>query len=420
MRSFQHWIFVGIGLLIILMGCGEPPESDVLEDIAVENSVISEADESDDESFEDDAEEMEEDLEDDDVEEMEGEDEPEEDESEEMEEESEEEMEEDAPPPTPEPTPLPPPTEEAAPPPTPEPKPFDFTQVPPQIMNGETAVIAGTAPNIGGDVTVELVAGPHLLAEGTSQVNDNGDWQVELSVPYSVYGAGRVQALSEAETAVRPIAIRASDSDPLDVAINGVQPFPDTVAVAGAPLFFSGNVKNAINGNVTVSFWINDCTEQVANQPITLGNGAEFWNALIYLPQNLADDRGCASIATGSAASGNWREHIIPVEILQLNDEEAEGFITIGNRPDQPFRAGTSIYLFGTALNLPEPFIEIDWIGEGDNPVFLITTTNVDDFGYWDAEIDIPEGLSGQTRMIISSGEGEAEISTEFTVPVNP
>lgn len=425
MRSFRHWILLGIGLLI-LAGCGEPPETEIIEDVALENALADDVDDELDEAETavEQAEETEEaeEMEEDEFEEDESDNSELEENDEEPQEEMEEEMEEDAPDPSEEATLPPPAVEEEAvpPPPTPEPKPFDFTQAPPQIVNGETAVIAGTAPNIGGDVTVELVAGPHLLAQTSTQVNGNGDWEVQLPVPFTVYGAGRIRALSGVETAVRPVGLLVAEADPLGVTVNGVQPFPDTTAVSGAPLFFAGNVTNAINQTVVVSFLIDECRETVSTQTITLGGEAVYWNAFIILPQNLADDRGCASILTGDPASGEWREQIIPMQLVQLGDEAAEGLITVGNRPDMPFDAGSSIYLFGSAINLPEPFIEIEWIGEGDNPVFIVTSTDVDNFGYWDVDIDIPEGLSGQTTMIISAGEGEDAISAEFSIPVVP
>lgn len=400
MRSAWHWLLF-ISFLFILSACGEPPESDTVLNTPIDNAIV-------DESATVNAEETA-------VIEMVVVDDtavpaPTLDATV---------VSEEAPPP-------PPPTvvvEDAPPPPAPpaqEPKPFEITQLVPQLVGGGTATVAGTAPTAGGEVTVELWAGPHLLAESTTTVNENGDWRVELPVPLTVHGAARVRAVSLNETAVRPLELLPSEDDPLDVAVMGAQPLPEDTAVAGAPLFFAGNVTNAINRTITISFWINDCTESVATQSVTLDGSAVYWNALIILPPFLDAEQGCASISTGDSTTGTWREEIIPLRVIQMEDDAAQGLITLGNRPDEPFKAGSTIYLYGSALNIPDTTMTISWVGEGENAAFLNTAVEVDSFGYWDTDITIPAELVGQTTMTFTSGTGDEATTAEVTIPVNP
>lgn len=304
--------------------------------------------------------------------------------------------------------------------PTRQPHPFLIVSFPEQMPVGETAVVEGVAPRVGETVAVTLHAGPHLLARVESTVDDAGSWRVELPVPHNVQGESHLIASTGGEELHELVRLLAGGSDPRGITITPVQPAPSQTAVSGTTLFLSGDVTNVINRKITVGFLANDCTEYVARQEVVLDADSTFWNAVIILPRILEGKRGCASISTGSPESDTWREILIPMEIVSLDAEEAEPVFVLGNRPDQPLKAGSTVKLFGTAVHLPGPNLQISVVSDEDPDVRAEAAVRINDFGYWETAISIPTELVGPATVRMTSSDGATVIIKEAKIVVAP
>lgn len=292
---------------------------------------------------------------------------------------------------------------------------FIIQPPPVPLRTGETAVIEGRSPHVGGTVTVAVHAGPHLLATAQAVVDGSGAWVAELPLPFTVSGAAEIKAADDSEMGAVDVKIIASGNDPQGIDLMVSQPVPDSTAVSGAPLFFAGDVANAIDRSLTIGFLAN-CNNLVARQNITLtGNDAVFWNAIIILPRDIDADMGCASVATGNTESNTWREVLIPLSLIDLDDEAAVGLIQIGNRLDMPPQAGSNVTLFGSALNLTTPELNIEWRRDEGEQTALTRTVPVDSFGYWEANFELPPDFFGETVLNFKAAGEDAVTISEVT-----
>jgi hypothetical protein len=293
-----------------------------------------------------------------------------------------------------------------------------ITELVPEWTVGTGNSVAGTAPHGGEAVAIQLVAGAHLLVEGEAVADQAGNWQVELLVPYNVTGVASVQATVREETAVQAVQLLPNAADPSGVSVTAVLPTSDSLAVSGAPLLLAGNSTNLIGRKLTMGFLFNDCTEYAASQTISLDGDSVFWNGMIILPRELPGDAGCVTISTGSVQAGDWRELLIPIQLVGLEDEAAQGLITLGNHPDLPPRAGSTVTLYGTAVNIPSSELTITLVGEGDVTQSLIVT--VDTFGYWEAPIQLLPELVGNVTVQFHSADGANSVQSQSTLEIAP
>ena len=192
-----------------------------------------------------------------------------------------------------------------------------------QVMTGSTLSVKGLVdPETAVSVTVNLQMGPYTLVQTTTEVDaGSGAWAVEIQIPHSVEGAGRLKAMTEKETAVNDIQlVHDKAADDTGVSIDMLRPGKGQLAVAGHPLFFEGMVTGAIDESITIGLYDTDCTIFVARQSFSLTSGDANWNGVINLPE-LLNGRTCAFAYTGFPEGGLWREVQLWLPSLHPDDE---------------------------------------------------------------------------------------------------
>lgn len=297
--------------------------------------------------------------------------------------------------------------------PTSTPEPVQLTIVEPvdavQILTGSTLAVQGVVdPETAVSVTVNLQMGPYTLVQTVTEVDaDTGAWAVDLIIPHSVNGNGRLLAMTEVETAVHDIQlVHDTTADDTDVAIKFSRPVDGQIAVAGHPLFFEGSVSSAINNTITIGLYDNDCTTFAARQSFSLSSANASWNGIVNLPATL-NGRTCAFAYTGSPETGLWREELLWLPWLPPEDETIVGSITLGNASNVPFKAGEQVYLFGSAIDAAGAELQLNWMAEDGETLLVSETAVVDALGYWETELLLPLDSVGPSTLTIQLGEGE-------------
>lgn len=292
--------------------------------------------------------------------------------------------------------------------------PLDGSDVP----VGQPLRVAGVVPNDGqGEVRIELVAGQHVLATAVATVDANGDWETELDVPRQIRGAATLSTSYQNDVKQATLEL-VSGVDATASQIVLSRPAAGEMAVAGAPLFFSGDVQGAQNQTITIGFMVDGCTRFVAQQSFTLAAADAPWTGLLLLPQVLPGDSGCAVAYTGTYDGAGWRAFIRPLPIYQADDEAVDNLFVLGNRLDTPLRGGQAITLYGAALNVPGTTAELRWLLP-DNETSAIGSALIDSFGYWEVTTAVPSGVASLQLEIVVANDSDSA-STQFEIPIVP
>lgn len=257
-------------------------------------------------------------------------------------------------------------------------------------------------------LAIEVVA--RSVASGSAQVDpDTGYWQATLPVSQHVTGPARliVSPENSDEAAVIELEI-LPDEIAENPGLTLKRPGEHDTAVAGYTLFFEGRARNPIDNMVTISVMLDDCMTVATSQSFTLTGGA--WHGLLILPPN-ARGPACAVATTGIVGEGQWREARLPINIL-TSDKESATSLTLGSPSDnRTFRAGQTAEIFGVAVNAPDDIVHVlismdnqegDVLAEGE--------AEVDDFGYWQLNLPLPENVTGTAIITASMGEGSNHI----------
>ncbi len=278
-----------------------------------------------------------------------------------------------------------------------------------QIMTGSTLSVNGVVdPETAVSVTVNLQMGPYTLIQTTTEVDaGSGEWAVDLQIPHSVAGVGRLKVMTEKETAVHDIRlVHDKAADETGVSITMLRPGMGQLAVAGHPLFFEGEVTGAVDQSITIGLYDTDCTIFVARQSFPLTAEDATWNGVINLPE-LLNGRTCAFAYTGFPEGGLWREEQLWLPAVHPDDETVIGNIILGNSGSTLFKAGEPALLFGSAIDAAGEELQISWVGEDGETLLAEGTAVVDALGYWEAELLLPSDAPGLSTLIIQLGAGE-------------
>ncbi|MCP5094146.1 MAG: hypothetical protein GY943_01200 [Chloroflexi bacterium] len=290
------------------------------------------------------------------------------------------------------------------------------------VNTGSSVLVAGYVdPTTAVSVTIRLQAGPHLLIDTFGDVNaETGNWIAEMMIPHSVDGMGRLTVATASETVSQELQLVYDPAaDGAGVSVEMLRPSDAQFAVAGHPLFFEGTVIGALDNRITIGLLTDDCTIYAARQTFTLGAADASWNGYVNLPQEI-NGRTCAFVATGNADTGFWREVQMWLPSIHPDEEFIIGSITFGNPLSQPFKAGTSVYLFGSAVDATSSELEIAWLAEDGETELVTGTAVVDSLGFWETELALPAEAAGETLIVMRMGEGEDLVVMETAVTVEP
>lgn len=278
-----------------------------------------------------------------------------------------------------------------------------------QLAIGTEQTVSGyVAPGSTDEVTLSLLSGTNSLWTTTvTPDSTTGNWSAILPVPAVVQGQGQLVAQMGTQQDSRPVTLyqpfQPEGDDPTAVVIGLLRPIIGSSLTIGMPVFFEGRVQNPIDNSLTIAVLGENCTTFYARQNITLPAGGGQWTGTLFLPaeQIPPDETGCVIAYTGSYGE-DWREVQLRMPLRSPDDERANQ-LTVGLPFDARATAGEPVTIFGGAVNAPEGLVAIRVATSGMETRLLgEVTTAVDDFGYWEAEIELPEDYQGFATVTVT------------------
>jgi hypothetical protein len=274
-------------------------------------------------------------------------------------------------------------------------------------------------------VLVSLVSSNgRTLAESPGTLNEVG-WAADLIIPINVSGSARVEVrLQDAggETAAIhavPVWLTArAGADDRFLRVD--QPQVLETVVSGFSLFFDGEVYLPVNNVISVSIWANDCQERVAVQSYVLGrsNNPFAWQGFVVVPKDLVGS-ACAIASTGDPAEGEWREVVIPIEVLATDDPGARGVEIASPRSESNVFAGAELLFYGTAQNVAVETVTVSVLMDNGRVVGQSQTTT-DYWGYWETSLFLPVDIAGVAEITVAAGVGDAYAQETTRINVLP
>lgn len=266
-------------------------------------------------------------------------------------------------------------------------------------------------PAAAASVNLSLQAGTATLVTGTASVDTNtGAWLTTLAVPPSVTGIARLVASTGSENVLVDITLLpGTDSEGAILRLE--RPAAGATLVAGYAAFFEGTALDVISDTLTIAILADNCGTVAAAQSFTISGGE--WRGFIILPPDLSGP-ACAVVATGAPNTPDWRQTQIPIVLLAAAETGA-GRIELGNPTFAEYTAGTTTTLFGVAVNAPESGMQLS-ATLGGIAILPLTTVGVDNFGYWELDLALPAGQTGNLTVTASMEVGGETITAEWVL----
>ena len=248
-----------------------------------------------------------------------------------------------------------------------------------------------------------------------------GDWELSTTLASTISGPGLLTvSLGDLAQTEQPIQL-AFDRSAAEPYIALSKPVQGETAVAGYTFFFHGDSNNLIDDAFTIGVLVDDCTNFIAAQKISLSNGR--WFGFVILPQNAAAGSACAIAYTGEYEADGWRAAQIPIQLRAFDDPQVT-LLTLGNLAEPIFRIDQATNLFGVAVNLPERAVNIELVLDSASSGSQLVATGkafADQFGFWSIDLEIPANApSGQGLLTISGGDGDNYQEIRQTVTISP
>ncbi len=249
----------------------------------------------------------------------------------------------------------------------------------------------------------------------------SGRWELTANLAETASGPGTLTAaLGELAQAEQPIQV-AFDSTTDEPYISLSWPVEGETAVAGHAFFMQGDSNNLINDAFTIGVLVDECTNFIAAQKISLTDGS--WYGFVILPQNVEPGPACAVAYTGEYGEGSWREALIPIQVYASDDPQAT-LLYLGNPGEISFTVGNVTNLFGVAINVPEQAVDIVLLLDSPTGGSQLVTSGkafADQFGFWAIDLELPnDAPSGPGLLTISTGEDETYQEIRLSVTIAP
>jgi hypothetical protein len=275
-------------------------------------------------------------------------------------------------------------------------------------------------------VLVSLVtANGRLLAQQPGETADFG-WQTRFVVPQNVTGAAKVQAMlldaagNILATHEVPVLLELGNTEGMDRYLDLYRPEINDTAVSGFNIVFDGEVLRPAGNLVTISIWVDDCQNRVAQEGFRLGSSSKpfKWQGFVVVPKDLSGP-ACAVASFGEPGTENWREAQIPIGILPPDSLEARGVTIAYPPPDSEITAGEEILLYGVAQNVATGPVSVSMLMENGRIVGG-GETETDYWGYWELPLILPFDIEGLAEITVAAGEGDTTGETTIQVRVLP
>ncbi|MCB9418725.1 MAG: hypothetical protein H6667_02895 [Ardenticatenaceae bacterium] len=269
---------------------------------------------------------------------------------------------------------------------------------------GENSVISVTLNSLNG----------RILAETQAALQEQ-IWETGLTIPNQVSGAAFVQAviqdadgnrLAEYQVPVN-LVIDAANADRY---LALYHPLRGETAVGGFNLFFDGMVYRPTNSAISISVWTDNCQTRLARQSFALGSStvAFYWQGFVIVPKESAGP-ACAIAYFGEEGSEDYREAIIPINILPEDDAQAKGVVIANPPADSHITAGRELLLYGTALNTSEKLVSVSIMMENGR-IISQSSAPADFWGYWEFSVTLPPDVFGPAKVSVTANDASAEI----------
>jgi hypothetical protein len=272
---------------------------------------------------------------------------------------------------------------------------------------GQNHVISVTLTSLNG----------RLLAETQASIQEQ-IWEAGITIPNLVSGAAVLQATVQDEGG----QVFAEQQMPVNLVINAddadrylalFHPLGQETAVGGFNLFFDGRVFRPTNSAISISVWTNECQTRIARQSFTLGSSTVpfYWQGFVIVP-NEAVGPACAIAHFGDEGTPDYREAVVPINILPPEDEQARGVVIANPPAGSNVRAGRELLLYGTALNTSEEPVSVSILMENGR-IISQETAPADYWGYWEFRVTLPPDIFGPAKVTVTANDATAEILIE-------
>lgn len=292
-----------------------------------------------------------------------------------------------------------------------------------QLLQGQETTVGGFVQLGPADKLSVMLLTPtrHLISEAEVQINEFNSWQANLNVPPYASGMAELQAFVMDEGG----NILATDKQTVQLLVNRegndrylelFRPVSGDVAVAGYNLFFDGITQLPVDNLVTISIWNESCQVEVAQQSFRL-RGSGYWQGFIVVPRDVYGSV-CAVAHFGAPGEDTWRETQVLLDVLPIDDPAALAVHTGNPPPDSLLIPGNPLLLYGTAYNAPDNIVTVSILLENGR---LLTegVAQVNDYGYWELELFIPEEIDGLAQIEASVGQRDSDEFAQHETMVN-
>ncbi len=292
-----------------------------------------------------------------------------------------------------------------------------------ELLLGQEAIIGGLVQLRPSDrLDVALVSSSnHLISEAKVEIMEFNSWSATLSIPHSTSGFAQIQAylydesgnlLSADAQAVQLVV----DRDATDRYLELYRPVAGDQAVAGYNLFFDGISQLPVNNLVTISILNESCQNEIARQGFRL-RGSGYWQGFVVVPRNVSGP-ACAIVYFGAPGDEARREAHVTFNILPVDDPDARA-VHIGNPPPNSLLTpGRTLPLYGTAYLAPDDIVLVTILLENGR-ILTEGVTTVNNYGYWEMELFIPNDVIGLAQIEASIGQSGDDSFAQEKITVN-
>lgn len=272
---------------------------------------------------------------------------------------------------------------------------------------GELLVVAGRAARRSDqrlEISLVTLDGRELLTQSIDEL-DFGAWDVSIPLPETFSGQARVVTTvwnaddtpAASDTLLVNIAADTSQERYLQLG----KPGPDVTSAAGYYLFFDGFAQKPVDFVVTIAVKADDCQTIVSRQRFPM-NGSGNWRGFVQVPE---DVRGaaCAIAWFGEEGSADRREAQYLIDVIPK--EDGAGTVIGWPKAGSEISAGETVFFQGVALNATDGKLEIQ-VRLADGSIAAGNIVDVQQFGYWEAELLMPVDLQGEVQVTADAGTG--------------
>ncbi len=272
---------------------------------------------------------------------------------------------------------------------------------------GELLVVAGRAARRTDqrlEASLVTLDGRVLLTQAIDDL-DFGAWEASIPLPETFSGQARLVTTvwnadeTSAASDTLLVNIEADTSQVRYLQLD--KPGPESISAAGYYLFFDGFAQKPVDFVVTIAVKVDDCQTIVSRQRFPM-NGSGNWRGFVQVPEDVRGE-ACAIAWFGEEGSADRREAQYLIDVI--SKEEGAGTVIGWPKEGSEISAGETVFFQGVALNATDGKLDIQ-VRLADGSVAAGNIVDVQQFGYWEAELLMPVDLQGEVQVTADGGTG--------------